>query len=197
MSEPPPDKPDESGFLRRWSQRKAEARAGKTEAQEPEAASSPDAADAEATEETFDPTTLPDVETLDAHSDYTGFLKTGVPVELQRLALRKLWRSDPVLANLDGLNDYDEDFSQIGKATEVVKTAYRVGKGYLADSAEDLPDETDAEGQRDGADTSAPESDAERAEDADLAQPGSAESASSDAPGAESGFHDVEKNQPG
>jgi hypothetical protein len=42
-----------------------------------------------------------------------------------------LWRSDPVLANLDGLNDYDEDFRATGVLAEAVRSAYKVGKGYL------------------------------------------------------------------
>ena len=32
---------------------------------------------------------------------------------MTRAALRKLWLSDPVFANLDGLNDYDEDFNVV------------------------------------------------------------------------------------
>jgi hypothetical protein len=56
---------------------------------------------------------LPDIETLGKDSDCTGFMREGVPVALQNLALRKLWLSDPVLANLDGLNDYDEAFGNI------------------------------------------------------------------------------------
>ncbi|MDP6515708.1 MAG: DUF3306 domain-containing protein, partial [Alphaproteobacteria bacterium] len=73
---------------------------------------------------------LPPVESLTADSDYTPFLRHGVPDELRRLALRKLWRTDPVLANLDGLNDYDEDFTG-GTLGAVVATAYKVGKGMI------------------------------------------------------------------
>lgn len=50
---------------------------------------------------------LPDVETLTYESDFTAFLRQGVPDLVKQAALRKLWASDPVLANLDGLNDYD------------------------------------------------------------------------------------------
>ena len=73
---------------------------------------------------------LPPVETLHAKSDFTPFLKEGVPSLLKRAALRKLWKSDPTLANLDGLNDYDEDFVKmsIGK---VVKTAYTISQKFI------------------------------------------------------------------
>ncbi len=73
---------------------------------------------------------LPDPETLDRDADFTPYLANGVPDALKRRALRVLWRSDPVLANLDGLNDYDEDFSAVGIAKRVIETAWRVGDGY-------------------------------------------------------------------
>jgi len=66
---------------------------------------------------------LPPVEALDGESDYTGFLADGVPEELTRAALRRLWRTDPVLANVDGLNDYDEDFSIITPIARAVGEA--------------------------------------------------------------------------
>ena len=50
---------------------------------------------------------LPDVETLTYDSDFSVFLREGVPERLKQAALRKLWLSNPVFANLDGLNDYD------------------------------------------------------------------------------------------
>ena len=34
-------------------------------------------------------------------------MREGVPEFLKKQALRKLWLSSPILANLDGLNDYD------------------------------------------------------------------------------------------
>ena len=78
---------------------------------------------------------LPDPETLGKDADFTRYLKDGVPEALQRRALRALWRSDPVLANLDGLNDYDEDYRQVGTVAKVVRTAWRVGRGYAHEDA--------------------------------------------------------------
>ena len=66
---------------------------------------------------------------------------------LRRLALRRLWRSDPVLANLDGLNDYDEDFAALHKTgAEAVAAAVRAGRRYARDPAApaDGPAETAA-----------------------------------------------------
>jgi hypothetical protein len=53
--------------------------------------------------------------------------------------LRRLWRLNPIFANLDGLNDYDEDYSALGMIAENIKTIYKVGKGYL-DEDEDEPE---------------------------------------------------------
>jgi len=147
------DKVDDQGFLQRWSARKMDARAG-TDVDAPQIDDAPGGSDvvgdqSDEGEEAAavvapppDMSHLPDVDTLDAESDYTGFLGENVPADLAKMAMRKLWRSDPVLANIDGLNDYDEDFSMVGMVSEVVKTAYQVGKGYVA-----ADDEVDAESE--------------------------------------------------
>lgn len=69
------------------------------------AASDPAARDAE-----FRLEDLPDVETLTYQSDFTAFMRQGVPAALQQAALSKLWRSDPVFACQDGLTDIGIDF---------------------------------------------------------------------------------------
>jgi hypothetical protein len=56
-----------------------------------------------------------------------------VPEFLRKRALRVLWRSNPVLANLDGLNDYDDDFRSPELTKKVLATAYKVGRGLLRD----------------------------------------------------------------
>jgi len=91
------------------------------------------------------PPDLPSVESLDGDSDYIPFLGENVPEELARKALRKLWTSDPVFANLDGLNDYDEDYSALGMVNMVVETAYKVGKGIVAEEKTEIEDASAAE----------------------------------------------------
>lgn len=95
-------------------------------------------------QEPQEPAALPDIDSLDKDSDFSAFLRQGVPEEIRRRALRVLWRSDPVLANLDGLNDYDEDFTVVHTLAGAVRTAYKVGKGYLDD--EDEAEATDQAG---------------------------------------------------
>ncbi|MDQ7069629.1 MAG: DUF3306 domain-containing protein [Rhodobacterales bacterium] len=66
-----------------------------------------------------------------AGDDFAAFMKAAVPEHLRKRALRKLWLSDPALANLDNLLDYGEDFAAEAKLGAVVETAYQVGKGIL------------------------------------------------------------------
>lgn len=68
--------------------------------------------------------------------DFRAFLQTAVPDHLRRRALRRLWVSNPVLANLDGLNDYDGDFTGGSVAQGMLKTAYQVGRGIVKQAAD-------------------------------------------------------------
>lgn len=98
----------------------------------------------EAPDETDDPAAdLPDVESLAEDSDYTGFLRKGVPEQLQKRALRKLWASNPIFGFRDGLDDYDEDFGlYFSKAAgQVVKTAWKLGKGFSGEDDKPAEDE--------------------------------------------------------
>jgi hypothetical protein len=96
-------------FLSRWSRRKKDEREhARTPADEVD-----EAAEAGEQPAEISPEDLPDIDTLDKDSDFTVFMREGVPDEIRNLALRKLWTSDPVLANVDGLNDYDGDYATL------------------------------------------------------------------------------------
>lgn len=85
------------------------------------------------------PPDLPDIDSLTGGSDFTAFLGDKVPGHLHRAAMRKLWLSSPEFAVLDGLNDYDDDytfFETIGK----IVTNYQVGKGMVDPDAEEQAD---------------------------------------------------------
>lgn len=74
---------------------------------------------------------LPDPDTLTQGDDFSVFMAKAVPDQIRRRALRTLWRSNPVLANVDMLVDYGEDFTDAAMAVENIQTAYQVGKGML------------------------------------------------------------------
>lgn len=134
---------DEDTPLARWSRRKQIAQQAKAAPPPLRAEAEPapaDGADApppeESEAETLARLGLPDPDTLKQGDDFSVFMARAVPELIRRRALRRLWLSNPVLANLDGLNDYDGDFTESGVAGGVLKTAYRAGKGYLRDLAE-------------------------------------------------------------
>lgn len=113
-----------------WSRRKAKvAKEAELEAEEvAQDLPQEDLSDAEILAK-FD---LPDPDSLKLGDDIKGFMSKAVPEHLRRRALRKLWRTNPVLACLDGLNDYDGDFTDAATVVPGMKTAYQVGKGMLA-----------------------------------------------------------------
>lgn len=99
---------DRAGFLRRWSERKL---AAKAEPQKPDPAEETEEATAV---EPFDPASLPSIDSLTADSDYTAFLRPGVPTAVTNAALRQAWLSDPLISTFKEMADYDWDFNAPG-----------------------------------------------------------------------------------
>lgn len=114
---------------------------------------------------------LPEPDAIELGTDITGFMRKEIPELLRRRALRALWRSNPVLAVLDGLNDYDEDFSNAATTVNGVQTLYKVGKGMFdkaARAAERALEEDAAEEARESAvERAKEESDKQAAEQAE------------------------------
>jgi Protein of unknown function (DUF3306) len=120
MSEP-------EDFLARWSRRKVAT----TEQDQPEQDAAPAVelgAEARASEEkkhhaagtethedaaapAFDPSTLPPIESIDAGTDVSAFLQSGVPAEMTRAALRRAWAADPAIRDFIGLAENSWDFT--------------------------------------------------------------------------------------
>ena len=160
-------------FGGRWSRLKQEARTP-APADEPQTANlpAPEATDAPAVETpTIAAEDLPDIDSLDKDSDYTPFMAEGVPAELKKLALRALWRSDPVLANLDGLNDYDEDFKAALDAGAEFMRKIREAEKKLSEGGPEKDESVDIAGEKtaaeDGEESIDPEDD-EIEDDPDL-----------------------------
>ena len=79
---------------------------------------------------------LPNPDDMQAGDDFSAFMKSTVPAALRNRALKRLWTSNPILANVDMLVDYGEDFTAAADPVGIVKTIYRVGKGMLPDEEE-------------------------------------------------------------
>ena len=119
------------GFFSRWSRLKREAPVAEPVAApvaeplavpvaepvpapvaEPVVSTSP--LTAKVAEAEFDITTLPDIETATAETDFTAFLRKGVPEFLKRQALRRAWCLDPGIRDFVGPADYAWDFNAEG-----------------------------------------------------------------------------------
>lgn len=119
---------------------------------------------------------LPDPDTLKLGDNFAAFMARAVPEHLRRRALRKLWVSNPVLANLDGLVEYGEDYTDAARASEVVTSAYEVGRGLvgrardLAERAEVVAEQVQEQAQE-AHEEPAPEQRPLRSADRHAAQP--------------------------
>lgn len=133
-----------------WSRRKAAVR----KAEEAEQAEQDAVAAAEeragleqkTDQEILEELDLPDPDTLTKDDDFSGFLSATVPERIRRRALRRLWGMNPVLANIDGLVDYGEDYTDAATVIDNLQTVYKIGKGMLEQFAdEDTEDLESAE----------------------------------------------------
>ena len=118
-----------------WARRKAavaaEERAVEEAEREAVAAEERKALEERPDEEVLAELDLPDPDSMKQGDDFSAFMSEAVPQRLRRRALRQLWRSNPVLANLDNLVDYGEDYTDAALVMENLQSAYQVGKGML------------------------------------------------------------------
>lgn len=104
---------DDDDFLSRWSRRKqaaaAEAKRARDVPPEQQPAAPPQSA--ATAEPEFDVSTLPPIDQITAITDVRDFLRSGVPVELTRAALRRAWSADPAIRDFVGLAENAWDFT--------------------------------------------------------------------------------------
>ena len=126
-----------------WSRRRAgveaEERAVEARVAEAETAKLEERPD----EELLAELNLPEPEALDSPDAIRGFLKEELPQRLKTRALRRMWRLNPMLANLDGLVDYGEDYTDAATVIENMQTVYQVGKGMMTAFLEDEEEEAE------------------------------------------------------
>ena len=128
---------EQKPFLSRWAQRKAAKRTeidvleevshteqvGATDETEDEAALS--------NEELCARYELPDPEHCTDSEQLDGFFDGQIPDRLRQLAMRRLWRLNPLFRFADEMVEYGEDFTDAATVIPNMQTAYKVGKGYL------------------------------------------------------------------
>ena len=167
-------KDGEGGFLSRWSARKSQIAKGEDV---PDEVPAPEIADDAAVEDDEDAALtdaellekydLPDPATVTEESGLERFLNgEGLPGRVRQMALRRLWRLNPLFGVIDDMVEYGEDYTDAATVIEGMKTAYTVGKGYAKEVVE--PEEAEAQ----EGDAEAQEGDAEAQEDDAEAQEG-------------------------
>ena len=144
------------GFMSRWSKRKSNLKhdqgnekniKGKTELQESNVNEQKTAIKEEVDEsqysdlndqELLEKFKLPDPEKIKKEKGLDLFFKDGVPDRLRQIALRRVWKLNPIIRFADAeINDYHEDFTDAATVIEGMQTAYQVGKGYLSEILKD------------------------------------------------------------
>lgn len=98
--------------LERWSRRKLGEESPPDTPLPEEAAPLADPPQADAEPHVVSDEELPDPESLPPGSDFSRYLQEGVSQALRRRALRRLWQADHYGVR-DGLDDYDDDYSQL------------------------------------------------------------------------------------
>ena len=88
-------------------------------------------------EELLEKFNLPNPENIKKEKGLDLFFKDGIPDRLRQIALRKVWKLNPIIRFADAeINDYHEDFTDAATVIEGMQTAYQVGRGYLSEIIE-------------------------------------------------------------
>lgn len=139
------DRDTAEGFYSRWSRRKLQTQSAPLTEQESSLPQATDAAKTPAADTTCEDEAvadkdlqlgsaaekvllrdedMPELDSLDENSDYSGFLSPGVSEQLRKLALRKLFLGQ-CFNRCDGLDDYDEEFTSFEKLGDIVTADIR------------------------------------------------------------------------
>jgi len=119
-----------------------------------EASPESDADDALSEAELLEKYDLPDPETIEDEAGLDRFFQSDMPERLRRMALRRVWRLNPLFRFADEMVEYGEDYTDAATVVDGLQTAYQVGKGYLQ-KAKDKLDEMSGDDALDG-DAAAP-----------------------------------------
>jgi len=145
-----PEEEQEGGFLQRWSKRKAAVKNENPTILEDESLDEErrdedkfgDAASTDTLEAAEGEDKLSD-EDLCAKYELThpdqchepeeldDFFNRSVPDRLKQLAMRRLWRLNPLFRFADEMVEYGENYTDAATVLPDMQTAYKVGKGYF------------------------------------------------------------------
>ncbi len=132
---------EDKGFLSRWSDRKLRPESDEADAALPtsdEAKPVEDEFEGKSDEEILSILELPEPDTLKLGDTVEKFMDNRVPERIRARALRAFWKTNPLLANIDGLDEYCDDYTDAAMVVENLQTIYEVGKGYASQALDAL-----------------------------------------------------------
>ena len=132
---------EDKGFLSRWSDRKLRSESDEVDAALPtsdEAKPAEDEFEGKSDEEILSILELPEPDTLKLGDTVEKFMDNRVPERIRARALRAFWKTNPLLANIDGLDEYCDDYTDAAMVVENLQTIYEVGKGYASQALDAL-----------------------------------------------------------
>ncbi len=108
-------------FVSRWSRLKHEVKQASQETEDRQAISGDAASESDTTgnSQVLTDADMPDIDSLRFDSVFSDFMSPGVSEKLRKRALRKLFHSE-VFNIRDGLDEYDDDYTQFEKLGDIV-----------------------------------------------------------------------------
>ena len=135
----------DENFLARWSKRKLSGKTAETIddskeienfSQDNSTANYDSIADENSDDEITDEELLAEYELthpeeINDPEKLDDFFSRPVPDRLKQLAMRRMWRINPLFRFADEMVEYGEDYTDAATVVPDMKTAYQVGKGYF------------------------------------------------------------------
>ena len=84
---------------------------------------------------------LTNPEEIEDEAGLEAFMQNGLPDRLRQMALRRMWRLNPLFRFADEMVEYGENYTDAATVIDGMTTAYQVGKGYLKKAFDALDDE--------------------------------------------------------
>ena len=84
---------------------------------------------------------LTNPEEIEDEASLDAFMQNGLPDRLRQMALRRMWRLNPLFRFADEMVEYGENYTDAATVIDGMTTAYQVGKGYLKKAFDALDDE--------------------------------------------------------
>ena len=84
---------------------------------------------------------LTNPEKIEDEAGLEAFMETGLPDRLRQMALRRMWRLNPLFRFADEMVEYGENYTDAATVIDGMTTAYQVGKGYLQKALDAMDNE--------------------------------------------------------